>query len=125
LRTSKKNILYVEDDKTSRYVIKKALSNFYDVDTAKNAEEAISKLNVNGFDAILMDINLGQKPDGLELTKIIRDMNGCDTIPIIAVTAYASSEDKKEFLQKGLNYYIAKPFSMKELFNLLGKVFAV
>ncbi len=40
-------------------------------------------------------------------------------IPIIAVTAYASEEDKNEFLSKGMSHYISKPFLIHDLVKLV------
>ncbi len=41
---------------------------------------------------------------------------------IIAITAYASKEDRDEFLSKGFSHYISKPFSSKDLINLLKNI---
>ncbi len=120
---SYKKILYVEDDKTAIDVIKRALSKNYEIEFAENAEIALSKVNENNYDAILMDINLGRGINGEELTQKIRKMPGYESLPIIAATAYASDNDKKEFLAEGMSHYIAKPFSIQELSTLMERVF--
>ena len=77
----------------------------------------------NSFDAILMDINLGSGLNGEELTQEIRKMPGYERTPIVATTAYASDNDRRTFLSKGMTHYIAKPFMIKELSKLLESVF--
>ncbi len=118
----KKIILYVEDDDTSIEVIKISLSKQYRIEIAKDAEIALSKVKEQIFDAILMDINLGPGMNGIELTQLIRKLPNYETIPIIAVTAYANEEDKKEFLSKGMNHYLAKPFLIQDLVMLVKDV---
>ncbi len=118
-----KKILYVEDDDTSISVVSITLSKYYFLEIAKNAELALSKVKEQTFDAILMDINLGGGMNGEELTQVIRKIKGYENIPIIAVTAYASEEDKNEFLSNGMSHYISKPFLMQDLIKLMDNVF--
>lgn len=118
-----KKLLYVEDDTTSISVVTMMLKDVYHVDTAKNAEAALLLVEENKYDGILMDINLSRGMDGIQLTQILRKRPDCESIPIIAVTAYALDEDKKEFLSKGMTHYISKPFLMKDLLALLKLVF--
>ncbi|MBU2492665.1 MAG: PAS domain S-box protein [Bacteroidetes bacterium] len=115
----KKKILHIEDDISTIDVFNRALSKIYEIESAESAEVALSKIKGNIFDVILMDINLGQGINGIELTKEIRKIPNCAGTPIIAVTAYASDKDQKEFLSQGMSHYIAKPFMMKELLTLL------
>ncbi|MHB8871990.1 MAG: ATP-binding response regulator, partial [Candidatus Doudnabacteria bacterium] len=112
-------ILYVEDDEYALDVVRRTLSKFYQIDLAKNAETALSNVNQNKYDIILMDINLGHGMDGIELTQIIREIPHYKKVPVVAVTAYARGEDKDEFLSKGFSHYISKPFTHAELINLL------
>lgn len=72
----------------------------------------------------MLDINLGSGMDGLELMQKIRENSYYKNIPVVAVTAYAAESDKTEFLAKGFNYYISKPFTQKELFKLLNEIFS-
>lgn len=115
-------ILYVEDDKYALDVVRRTLSKFYQIDLAENAETALSKVNQNKYDIILMDINLRHGMDGIELTQVIREIPHYKKIPVVAVTSYAKGEDKDEFLSKGFSHYISKPFAPAELINLLKNV---
>ena len=60
--------------------------------------------------------------DGLELMLKIRQIDNYKEIPIVAVTAYAADSDKAEFLAKGFNQYLSKPFTASELTDMLKKV---
>ena len=72
------------------------------------------------YDAILMDMRMPEM-DGLEATKVIRDMDRPDakTIPIIALTANAFDEDVQKSLQAGLNAHLSKPVEPDNLFATL------
>jgi len=73
----------------------------------------------------MLDINLGIGMDGLQLLQEIRKIDYYKNIPVIAVTAYAADSDKKEFLTKGFDKYISKPFTQAELHNLLESILQV
>lgn len=120
---STKKLLYVEDDELSQSVVIKALSKYYLVDSVKSADEALSILNDKIYDALLIDVNLGHGMDGAQLTEKIRSIPAFSTIPIVAVTAYASELDRQEFLSRGFSHYISKPFGLKDLIKLVSGLF--
>jgi DNA-binding response OmpR family regulator len=106
-------ILIVEDEPTLRKLEKNFLEKkSFVVDGVETGDEAISKLEFNEYDCILLDLNLPQK-DGLSLSKELR-RKGDDT-PIIIVTARSQIYDKLEGFDSGADDYITKPFDMKEL----------
>lgn len=76
------------------------------------------------YDAILMDIRMPEM-NGYEATKAIRALSRPDaqTIPIIAMTADAFSEDIQQCLDCGMNAHIAKPVNLAEITRLLNKYF--
>ncbi len=115
----KLKVLYVEDDNISRFFINKILSNSYELDEVSNASEALEKIKNNKYSILMVDINLGIGINGIELTQQIRQFKEYKTVPIIAVTAYASANDRKKFLASGFSHYISKPFSSNELLDLL------
>jgi len=115
-------ILYVEDDFDTIKIMSILLKDFYQLDTAGDAETAMEKIKSNKYDAVLMDINLGRGIDGVQLTKLIRDIPGYKDIPVIALTAFAMDGDKEEFLSKGLTHYISKPFTREEILSLLESI---
>lgn len=116
-------ILYVEDDPAAIDVVSLMLRGLYSLDFARNAEEALAKVKVKQYDAILMDINLRRGMDGIQLTQVIREMPEYKNTPIIALTAYAMEKERQEFLSKGLSHYLSKPFRKNDLIMLLQNIF--
>lgn len=116
------DLLYVEDDQASVDIVSLMLKGKYDFDIARTADEALIKVKQNSYRAILMDINLKNDKDGVQLTKLIRQLNGYAEIPIAAITAYALGKDKEAFLSQGMTHYLSKPFSKNDLFNLIQKM---
>ncbi len=119
-RVKKRNsqLLLVEDDRINVDVINLFLRDYCNVDHSSSALEAIEMVKARKYDAILMDINL-KGMTGLDAVKIIREMDEYRETPVIAVTAYAMAGDRKRFLSQGCSHYLAKPFSKKELIDLL------
>jgi CheY-like chemotaxis protein len=118
-----KNILYVEDDPYAQEIVTRVLSNTYLINIAENSDKALMKLEENDYDLVLIDINLGMDMDGLKLMNLIRKNPKYFNKPIAAVTAYASTNDKEEFLSKGFSHYISKPFKLQDLRNLIAEIF--
>lgn len=118
-----KKILHIEDDFFSQELVRRLLSPFNKLDSVKTPEEALQRVKAENYDALLMDINLGMGMNGITLIKEIRKLPGYESLPIIAVTAYASDEDRLRFLSEGFTGYLSKPFRKKELINILLTVF--
>lgn len=122
LNNIKKNILVVDDDSTNLMLVKMFLNKTHDVHTTTNSQDALELLTKNKFDIILMDINLGNGISGLEVIQKIRSNANFTNIPIVALTAFAMSGDKEEFLSKGCSHYISKPFNRNDLLNLIESI---
>lgn len=77
---------------------------------------------VGYYDAILMDLRMPIM-DGYEAADAIRALDRTDaaTIPIIAMTADAFSEDRQRCLAHGMNAHVSKPIDVKEVMELLKK----
>ena len=120
----KLNILLAEDNKVNQLLISKLLKDDGHIVTGvKNGQEALEMIDQDDFDCILMDIQMPVM-DGLEATRRIRHGNGCTPrpdMPIIAVTAHAMQGDKDNFLEAGMNGYVAKPLEYEELLSVLGQ----
>ena len=86
----------------------------------KIAVEMFASHDPGYYDAILMDMRMPEM-DGLEATRVIRDMDRPDakTIPIIALTANAFDEDVQRSLQAGLNAHLSKPVDPANLYETL------
>ncbi len=109
----KAKLLLVEDNPISRKVEQKLLHEAgYNVDCVENGNEAIEYVKKGIYNLVLMDIEL-KDMDGLEATKIIRDLDDdMSNIPIIAVTAHSSMKDREKCLLAGMNDYISKPINI-------------
>lgn len=106
----KKLILYIEDDPINALVIERLVREYYDVQHRLDGETGLQCISANKFDLILMDINLGKgKMDGIETMKRIKDVQGYEHIPVMAVTSYALPEDEARFKSLGFDDYLAKP----------------
>ena len=82
--------------------------------------EAVDKARNTTYAIILMDVQMPNL-DGLQATQQIRELPGGRTIPILAMTANAFTEDKIRCAEAGMNDFIAKPFDPDELFSMLLK----
>ena len=85
------------------------------VDVANNGLEAISMLDRNEYDGVLMDCQMPVL-DGYETTRRLRTDPRFATLPILAMTANAMSGDKELCLAAGMNDHIVKPIDVHQLF---------
>ncbi|OYT15255.1 MAG: hypothetical protein B7C24_14035 [Bacteroidetes bacterium 4572_77] len=90
------------------------------IDVANNGLEVIAMVNQNKYHLILMDVQM-PKMDGLEATIDIRKTKNSQELPIVAMTANAMKGDKEKCIEAGMNDYIAKPISPKNLFSVMEK----
>jgi DNA-binding response OmpR family regulator len=106
-------ILIVEDEAKVADFLRKGLQHSgFETDIAADGQECYDKIRINDYDLILLDLML-PKISGFDLIPKIR---GCKSaIPIIAVTARASVDDRVEGLNQGCDDYLVKPFSFAEL----------
>jgi len=112
-------LLLVEDNFINSDVTIMFLKGICNVDHSIDAENAINMAASNNYDAILMDINLGGKMNGIEALREIRTLPGYTNIPIIALTGYAMSGDKDRLMKEGFNAYMPKPFEKEDIINLV------
>lgn len=115
-------LLYIEDDFYSRDSFQRLYSNYYDVDVAANAEEAIELAKKNDYDAFIVDINLGRSIDGTQVVRILKEMEGNQEKPFIALTSYVGQQYRDEFLSKGLTHFFGKPVLLEDFIYNLTKI---
>ena len=114
-------ILIVDDEMKIREVIKEyAVFNGYETDEAENGMQAIDKCSKNDYDLIIMDIMM-PKLDGFTTVKQIRQYKD---IPIIMLSARGEEYDKLHGFELGIDDYVVKPFSPKELMARCAAVLA-
>jgi PAS domain S-box-containing protein len=110
-------ILVVDDEPDSRDVVCRILKNCGAVVTAVgSAVEGIAALRVNGFEVLISDIGMPGM-DGFEFLRQLRtsDIASAKTIPAIALTAFARSEDRRKAMQSGFDMFVSKPVDAPEL----------
>lgn len=110
----KKTILLIEDNKEVRKFIFSVLQNDYHILEFPNGKEAINYMQQEIPDLIISDIMMPQM-DGLELCKYIKSNESTNHIPVILLTARASTDHEIEGLSTGADAYISKPFSVSIL----------
>ncbi len=110
-------VLLVEDVEFNVMVAQKMLSNWNAiVDVAENGLHAIGKAKEGNYDIILMDLQMPVL-DGYSATRHIREFN--KEIPIIALTASASSDVQQKTKEVGMNGYVSKPFKPSDLYEII------
>lgn len=87
---------------------------------AQNGKEAIDLLAHDRFDCVLMDIQMPVL-DGFETTRLIRADPALAGMPVIAMTANASEEDRERCLAAGMNDFIGKPFRPDAFYAVIAK----
>lgn len=107
------HLLIVEDEPDGQQVLTRLLrlANV-SADAAGTAEEGLDLLNRSSYDAVIIDLALPGM-DGFGLLKKIRQSVDTQSLPCVAVTAYHSSEVKKQVLDAGFNGYFAKPINAR------------
>ncbi len=122
--TFEAHALIVEDNKTNQMLMSMILDELqltYDI--AFDGIEAIEKFKNYKYDIILMDENMPNM-NGIEATKYIRGLEEEQFLvstPIVAVTANALIKDQEEYLSIGMDDYISKPYSEKDIIRVLKK----
>ena len=118
-----KAILVVDDEPFNRKLIESLLKqNNAKVLIASNGKEAIDVIKKNYVDLILMDAQMPVM-GGIEATKEIREFN--IQVPILALSAAVTSEDRETYMKTGMNGIIAKPFKSFELITTIAETLSL
>ena len=122
-----KKLLVVEDNELNLEIASTLLKEAgFEVDTAENGKIAVEKVeaaSADRYDLILMDIQMPEM-DGYEATRRIRALPDTKkaALPIVAMTANAFEDDRKNALRAGMNGHIAKPLDIPKLFQVLSEL---
>lgn len=93
----------------------------YRVLTADNGERAIETAALARPDLIIMDIHMPEL-DGFGATRRIRQRDGLETVPIIALTAFSTEGFRKAAIDAGIDGYLNKPIDFEKLANLISRL---
>jgi len=108
-----KKILVVDDEEDIVELITFQLeSDGFSVISAKDGMEAVSKINKENPDLVILDIMM-PRMSGLDVVKLIRNKEDRNNLPIIIASAKSSEEDIVAGLDLGADDYMTKPFSLK------------
>jgi CheY-like chemotaxis protein len=115
-------ILLVEDNELNRDMLsRRLLRKGYDVLTAKDGAEGAAIAASEKPDLILMDMSLPVL-DGWEATRRLKAVPETRSIPVIALTAHAMSDDKQKALQVGCDDYDTKPIELPRLLEKIERL---
>ncbi len=115
------HILLVDDNELNLVVAKELLKPLrMQIDTAENGLQAVKMVRGSQYDLVLMD-HMMPVMDGIEAAKAIRALpeDKYQKLPIIALTANAMVDARKEFLNAGMNGFVAKPIDFARICNQL------
>lgn len=114
-------ILVAEDNVVNRVVVERFLKDLHHVvQIASNGREAVEEYERGTFDLVLMDLQMPEM-DGLEATALLRDRQSQTGrwVPIVALTACATEEDRSRCLAAGMTDFICKPVQIAELLRVI------
>ena len=122
-------ILLVEDNLMNQKVVMFNLKKLnLEIAPAVTGSEAIELFKNNQFSLVLMDIMLPEM-DGYQITQVIREMEKQNKVenpvPIIALTANTYDNDREKCFNAGMNDYLSKPFTSKQLIDMIAKYLPV
>lgn len=120
---TKKRILLVDDEETLRLSVKQVLSeDGYEVITAKNGTEALGLARANDFDLVITDLRM----PGLSGLQLVSEIKKTDPLTkIIIISAYGNMETVVEAMRLGANDFVAKPFKVKSMKEIVTKILNV
>ena len=120
-------VLIVDDCRTTRKLLGFYIkSKGFDVTTAENGLDAMSKVAQGGVNVIITDLNMPFM-DGIELIKTLKADPSCSHIPVLMVTTERDAEEKKKAYEAGVNGFLMKPVSsedvVKNIKSIMQKIF--
>jgi CheY-like chemotaxis protein len=117
---TRKPVLIVDDEKNIRLTLSQSLETLeLETDTAVNGEEALAKLKEKDYRLILLDLKMPGM-DGIEVLRQLREIR--PDIRVIIITAYGTIESAVDAMKLGAVDFIQKPFSPKEIRELVSQV---
>lgn len=110
-------ILVAEDNSINQKLIKSILKKVNNIcDIAGNGKIALDMLELKDYDILLLDMQMPVM-DGMETLQNIRQSEKFNKLPVIALTAYAMSEERDKYIAAGCNEFVPKPINKNELYK--------
>ena len=118
-------VLYVEDSEVNRRIVREMLAaGGVEMDEAEDGQVGLERIAANDYDLILMDLRMPQM-DGLSALKALRAQDDAKAgLPVIVLTADVGAGMHEDCLAAGADEVLAKPVSMPELYDAIGRAIA-
>ncbi len=113
---NRKSILVAEDEDSNYELVRIVLHKRYKLIRARNGIEAVTLNEEEKPDMILMDIRMPEM-NGLDATRIIKEVRS--DVPVVALSAYAFEENIREAKLAGCDEFMAKPFKVEDLIEMV------
>ena len=109
---AKEKILAVDDDDMNLFTIQEMFGIRYDIRCASSGAEALREIARERPDLVLLDFHMPEM-DGIEVLQHIRDIEGCENLPVVFLTADTGADTEAVLFEAGAMDFIAKPFVMQ------------
>lgn len=120
--TAEIRVLVLDDERIVCDRLRPALEKLgHVVETFTDSRAAMERLAGERFDILVTDLKM-KGPDGMDVLSFVRET--CPDTRAIVITGFATVETAKEAMRRGAVDFIAKPFRMRELLDLVGRVAA-
>jgi len=93
----------------------------YEVSAAGSAKDAIALARNRHFDIVISDIGMPGM-NGYELAETLRQIEGYETVPMVAVTGYSMFDDRNRSLTAGFNEHLTKPIDPRAFLDLIAQL---
>ncbi|MED5618448.1 AAA family ATPase [Ideonella sp. BN130291] len=118
----RRRVLVVDDVHDNRQILLELLKSLdFDIAEAADGRQALEQARALRPDLVLIDNGM-PKPTGSEVTRQLRAEEAFAQVPIIAVSAGASAQERERYLAAGANAFLAKPVDVPQLLNAIGHV---
>jgi DNA-binding NtrC family response regulator len=122
VKSEKPKILILDDEPIVGDRLKPALEKCgYDVETLTDSQAAIDQLARARYDVLITDLKMSG-PSGLEVLRFVKEQ--APSTRVIVITGYATAEQAKESIKGGAVDFIAKPFRISQLRELIARTLA-
>lgn len=118
------SVLMVEDDYINIFMMQKIFESLFDITYAKTSAEALTLLDNNTYDLVLMDINLGDDTvNGVDILQKMKQDNRHTQTKTFAVTGYVMEGDREKYINLGFDEHFPKPLAKETLMEAIEKFF--
>ena len=121
-KSDKPRLLHIEDNAQIRLLVSIFLKKEFEIESVSTGEMALKQVEAEKYDLILVDINLGNGINGFEAARQIREMDGYEEIPIIALTTNDYNNVREQCIDSRINAYIQKPFEKSYLLGTIQEI---